>query len=660
MIGLGLPRVLRGGDDDDPPPVPAKPISVSSPHPSRPASPSSAPRITFLDSDTEHRGRSEGQQEERRLKTKRSRSLSGIFSRSSEHLSVPGQADSTVDTPRETEKPSTPEIQSSDTGRMSNVLSWFGMKKSSRRRNTVSKQEGQEQDGPTSSVEGKTAIDKEAPQVPPVPTPPPTTEARAPNLGRPPRSRGLTVSTHNTPPGTPRPTVISGSAPIAVPLRASQSYGSSSSSSIPMGPPSVVSGRSSWVASPAAEEEEIIFSPPSVPWVDSPVASTPASGNASPVSIMPEIVEGVPSIPSFPKGGSASSGNIASLRAQPDGRSRAWSDAPHPSPSLAPPAPPTSLESPGRPKLGPRSNSGNSAIIDRMKGVFAKSTSARNRSRSRSLLPGDEQEHVDEFGGLSMKASKGRPSTAGSAHTARSYRAPNATLLDLHGADKRIFLDESPARSARNSFSGSGQTKSSAHSARTEPTHPQTAVPGRGSMDAAMPPSAIAQASKTRARASTVSFTASSPPSSFAPPSPIFRALGATPPRRRPSAISRISGSRRGSTPSSPKGGSLFPLPPRSSGGSSVPALSADEGHSASGQSILLSPGTSPRPSTTSLTGRNEGLLKQVSKVEEGQTVVQWLDKVQQLVGSGDIAGVLASRSASLHSLAAVNRGACS
>ena len=88
----------------------------------------------------------------------------------------------------------------------------------------------------------------------------------------------------------------------------------------------------------------------------------------------------------------------------------------------------------------------------------------------------------------------------------------------------------------------------------------------------------------------------------------------------------------------------MFPLPPRSSGGSSVPALSADEGHSGSGQSILLSPGTSPRPSTTSLTGRSDGLLKQVSKVEEGQTVRDWLDKVQQLVSSADIAGVLASR----------------
>lgn len=634
VIGLGMPRSLRKGSDDEPPPVPAKPISVSSPHPSRPASP--APEITFAATDTEAKPVQEGDHE-RRLKTKRSRSLSGIFNRSAEHLAVPGASTVGADIEHshelEKEKSTTLEPHSAESGRMSNVLSWFGVKKSSRRRNTVSKTEEGEQ-RPGTDVE--MAQEERKPSTPTLPSQYTTTAVDTTQPGRILRARDLTVSTNSSPSESPRPIITPSSAPIAVPLRASHSFGSS------MGPPSIVSGRSSWVASPAVEEEEIIFSPPSAPWVDSP-SSTPVSGTASPVSVMPEILEGVPSASSagLPKGGSASSGNIASLRAQPEGRHRAWSDAPQPSPALAPPATTTSVESPGRPRMGSRQNSGNSAIIDRMKGVFAKSTSARNRSRSRSLLPGDE-EHVDEFGGITFKSSKGRPSTAGSAHSTRSHRAPNATLLDLHGADKRIFLDETPARSARNSFSGSGQTKFSAQSAATVPV-PTVTSTGRGSMDAAIP-SAVAQPSKTRARASTVSFSATSPPSAFAPPSPMFKALGATPPRRRPSAISRISGGRLGSTPNSPKGGSLFPLPPRSSGGSSVPALSADEGHSGSGQSIILSPGTSPRPSTTSLTGRNDGLLKQVSKIEEGQTVRDWLDKVQQLVGNADIAGVLASR----------------
>jgi hypothetical protein len=147
---------------------------------------------------------------------------------------------------------------------------------------------------------------------------------------------------------------------------------------------------------------------------------------------------------------------------------------------------------------------------------------------------------------------------------------------------------------------------------------------------------------RTRARASTVSF-APSISQAPTPSSPGLFPVSATPPRHRPGAIHRLSSGLFGSGASSPKGGgSLFPLPPRSSG--SISSSVTGFGPQDDTTSGLLSPGTSPRPSVGSISGAVGGPSKHVVAREGEETSEIWLERITRTVGRNDIAGVLAAR----------------
>lgn len=706
-IGLGLPvgltPVQSGGIlMDGAPPLPPKAQSVSSPNPSRSNSP--APKISFTEpdivKDAHARGRAAVQtgqpvqesEADKKTRAKRARSLSGIFSKSP-LLSQSQKADSSPSGSSTLLEPG------SRTGGGGAMFEWLGVKKGSKRRTSESNllekttppQAAPHEQDPEMRLQVQSTKEEASRSRETIVPLRGSSMASTSNLLRPERpSLNSEVSSATT--VTPNTAASRGSAifarrsnstlgetvhtpvslnrevtPVArdrdAQPRPSVSASVRSSFSLPPAKdavPTAFGHDAPWMASPATEAEEILFVPqegtvwgPGMrPWLEGAAASRPRSSSVDPADQV---------------AGAAIQTKDAA------GRFRSHSDAPQPSPNLisgspaqgygsAGPSPHLSsashtsspLAPPSRPKLGSRSNSGNSAIIGRMKNVFSKSSSSRNRSSS-LLQPSSD---VDEFGtvrpvsgtvGSPLLFSQSmRPSSSASTY-ASAPRSPmpdpalrNVSLLDLVDGERQVNMYESPTRSVRTSFSGtvsSGATGSTRHSTAPVP--------------AGETPAAIA-ARSGRARASTVSFAASAPSSHSTSSFPTFATqypVSATPPRQRPSAISRLSGGLLSSNPSSPKhpGGSLFPLPPRSSGGISPKMTSRstlgsnDEFGVSVRHDPLTSSGPSPRPSLGSIsTGAN---LKALAKREAEETPEIWLDRMQQTIGRHDIAMVLASRS---------------
>ncbi|WWD20709.1 hypothetical protein CI109_105185 [Kwoniella shandongensis] len=656
-IGLGLPSSLlpssrtQSTEDLAPPPVPSKPQSVSSPLPSRSASP--IPKITFVEPDQPTTDAPKEVDTERRNRVKRARSLSGIFGKSPPAIQA--------------EKVPTPDSADQDTestGKSQGMLEWLGMRKTIKRRQSEAKLKDQaietpplnqmpkvEQGRSRESLNSEQSTDRT------------NTDATEQTPRRPDMraaSSTVTVVPQTSTPGKlanlfsrrasakgpeddAEPSASIAIAPRPIPNAGLRGLIASSESSFslpavdPVSP--FVPEHGHWVSSPGSDGEETLFSPggsshwgPGVrPWMDATEVHQPSrSSTSSPLEALPEQELLSP----VQKGPSKAPANVR------EGRVRSWSDAPLPphripavspgsrspahgpaSPSARPGSP--SLHSPARPGMGSRSNSGNSAIIGRMRSVFSKSTT---RSRSNSLLR-QASSDADEFGALSTR--QVRPSTSSSSTTSSVLARGRSPVDDRPPSGISVGLGE---RSSRTSF-----TPSISSLASGSPRN--SLVPEQASE--------VTQKAvrKNRARASTM-MTLGPTSYNFTPPSPgLFPSL-ATPPRRRPGTMTRLSNGLFGSGPSSPRSTGLFPLPPRSSGSiSSATGAAWDEGSTG-----LLSPGTSPRPSTGSVSAAmTSSAVKQASVRESGESPSHWLDRVVTTVGRHEIADVLAASGDEFH-----------
>ncbi|WWC92314.1 uncharacterized protein L201_007268 [Kwoniella dendrophila CBS 6074] len=713
-IGLGLPSALlptsRGNTDSPPPPpVPAKNQSVSSPFPTS-RSPSPIPKIAFVEPDgLPQKSSDEHQPEEKRKVVRRARSLSGFFGKTPPVIHNSEVEDHSSVT-LEAKQANLGESISKSSG---GVLEWLGVRKTVKRKTSDAqlKIQAGEQPNPTIDL-NKSDVDLiqgpvKSGSMENLDSPRQTSNEFYGSQQPTPRKPQYNLSTKST---TSMPTTGQSKissifnrrtsakttddeseppsvqvVPMAIPnagMRNHTARSSASSFNLPTHDPisPFIPESGPWVSTPQSEKEETLFSPPEGsnwgpgrrPWMDGGERhNSSRSSISSPLDSLPE--QGIPQLSASP------------LKAPPkfkEGRVRSWSDAPLPpqklvtqssNPHLPLPRPSTpNSQSPSlslssspqtpssRPKLGDRSNSGNSAIIGRMRSVFSKST---NRSRSSSLLRKGSSE-IDEFGNIPPgligefgKSQRMRPSTSSSsmgsstaALRGRSIGEDNARPSTSSGTGIGLEGNIDQTRSPRTSFTPS---MSSLGSKPEVPLQQETKT-----------------ARKNRVRASTISLAPTAYP--FVPPnrpsSPNLFPIAATPPRRRPGTIHRISnglfgGSGNSSSigPSSPKNNSssLFPLPPRSSGGS----LSSSTTFNTTGQgggvawedgsnsytttNGFLSPGTSPRPSTGSLsattTTMSNSLMKQLSQRENEESPNQWLDRIVNNVGRNEIANVLAS-----------------
>jgi hypothetical protein len=448
-----------------------------------------------------------------------------------------------------------------------------------------------------------------------------------------------------------------------------------------------------WMASPAAETdaEEMLFSPEGGsnwgpgrrPWMDGTEQqaqsqrSNRSSFSSPPLGSLPE--------QSTPHQGLAT--GAVPLKPVQEGRMRSHSDAPQPSAiaiaesrpmsgsggsaEISSPGPRmaaslhSSPVSPGRPKLGNRANSGNAAIIDRMKTVFARSSS---RQRASTLLPerqpNSQYTYTDEFGqlrtssewpsngssisgtGSSPRHSQGRPS-------ADDPSQPQHSILGLQDAERRRErMSTETERSKRSSVASS---QSGNQSIRL----PSSDIRREGSL-----------VSRARPRASTVSVGPTT--QAFVPSlePPVIYPAAATPPRRRPSAIRKLSNTLLGagskSSTSSPKSTSLFPLPPRSSGSLSS-SLNNSGFHWEEPTPAPGGTGTSasPRPSMGSFTAPSASIstssasttggtgpilnLKQIAARDGDESADDYVRRVSLAVPRNEIAGVLATSSDEFH-----------
>nr|XP_019051084.1 hypothetical protein I302_01532 [Kwoniella bestiolae CBS 10118]OCF30014.1 hypothetical protein I302_01532 [Kwoniella bestiolae CBS 10118] len=686
-IGLGLPSALLPSsrpntESPPPPPVPSKPQSVSSPFPSR--TPSPIPKIAFVEPDglPEKPDESPQQQEEKRKVVRRARSLSGFFGRSppipqnakmEEPLPAPEQSNSGL---------------SESASKSGGVLEWLGVRKTVRRKTSEAQMKAQGGDGTLpgdgpgditaeQQTQGHSRESLEPPRngdsIPgsQQPTPRRSQQKLSPSTAAPLPAPGPSkISSIFTRRSSARTTDDESEplsvqvVPMAIPnagMRNITAQSSESSLNLPAHDPisPFIPGSGPWVSTPQSEKEEaeVLFSTPEAegsnwgpgrrPWMDGAERhNSSRSSISSPLDPLPE--------QSLPP-------TQAPLKAPPtfrEGRVRSWSDAPLPPQKLVPqssnphlplPRPTTpnsqspslslsaSPRTPSRPKLGERSNSGNSAILGRMKSVFSKST---NRSRSSSLLGKgtyNSGAEIDEFGNIPSgpagemgRSQRMRPSTSSSS-------------MASSGAFRGRSIGDDNVRP------GPGGAEEQTRSPRTSFT-PSIASLGSGSNT-----QETKAQRKNRVRASTISLAPTA--YHFAPPrpsSPNLFPIAATPPRRRPGTIHRISNGLFGSGssgPSSPKtSSSLFPLPARSSGSmSSSTGVVGWEDTSGSNTNGFLSPGTSPRPSTGSITAMSNSMIKQVSQRQDEETPKAWLDRVVDSVSRDEIANVLASSGDDFH-----------
>ncbi|WRT70699.1 uncharacterized protein IL334_007697 [Kwoniella shivajii] len=682
-IGLGLPSALlpsTKGDTDSPPPppVPSKPQSVSSPFPSR--SPSPIPKIAFVEPDDVHPKTDHAPQEEKRKVVRRARSLSGFFGKSPPAVPTP-KLEEPPHFQEEKDSPMAESVGKSGGG----VLEWLGVRKTSKRKisepRILDQPEGvspltvqnEFQDDQVENEKNRESL--EPPQhsgLPPSGSPrqsprqpkynsAASTATLVPQSGQSKisgiftrRSSARTTDDESEPPSVK---VV----PMAIPnasMRNHTALSSQSSFSSPAHDPisPFIPDSGPWVSTPQSEKEETLFSPPEGsnwgpgrrPWMEGGERNNSSrSSVSSPLDSLPE--QGLPPIeePLKPP---------PSMR---EGRVRSWSDAPLPpqrltaqssNPHLPIPRPATpngqsmslssSPQTPSRPKLGDRANSSNSAIIGRMKSVFSKST---NRSRSNSLLRQGSND-IDEFGTMpgfsaDSRSQTMRPSTSSSSMASSGpYRGKSIGEENIRSIPQRPgsssaldierMQDQDKSRSPKTSFTPS--------------------MPSLDTRPQVLQESTMAR--KNRVRASTISMA----PTSYnflPPPSPNLFPITATPPRRRPGTIHRISNGLFGSSinttsgPSSPRSSSLFPLPARSSG--SISSSATNQGGAVQwedGSNGFLSPGTSPRPSTGSISAvMTNSMIKQAAMREGDESPNEWLDRVVATVGRDDIANVLAS-----------------
>lgn len=698
-IGLGLPRQLvpHDNDHDHPPPVPSKKQSVSTPLPSR--TPSPIPRIAFIEPDEAHedRGRTPTVSRNGTKNVKRARSLSGIFKSSPVVTSV---------TPTHS-RPGTPDPKDGEEQQQEGaggLMGWLGMKKTIKRRQSETHLR---QNANTSKV------DQPQPDIPRVPSPAPRGSHDSQTAIRSTRSSFVDLVSRGSQDSASRPpsrnssTAIMAASPSkklgSLFSRRQSSKQTESSSSTGPSPPmplptksnshqqssGATSSRSSfslppfdtslspiypqsgpWMSSPATEmDEEMLFSPESGsnwgpgmrPWMDGtdpPQRSARTSLSSPPMGSLPErgILEGNMDRTRSPDGEG---------QGQSQNRGRSHSDAPPPSAVQIQDPQSGSHHSPGgspglrlaaslssspvagsRPKLGNRANSGNAAIIDRMKGVFARNSS---RQRASTLLPEPTYSvHVDEFGTIRHSQDESQsPSNASSPSFSSPQQAPGSrvsfddpanshgSLLGLQDAERRrIYHDNGSNRSSIAASIASQATSTSAQLPAASDICKERSFIGRA-----------------RPRASTMSSGPTNQP--FTPPSPVIFPAAATPPRRRPSAIRKLSNTLLGTSPRSgaapsPKSSSLFPLPPRSSGSISSgltqgSVLAVDDIHGLGPTSTA-----SPRPSMGSIIAAPTSALpnfKQIAKRQGDETPEQYVDRISSIIPRNEIAGALATSS---------------
>ena len=404
-----------------------------------------------------------------------------------------------------------------------------------------------------------------------------------------------------------------------------------------------------WTTSPG-EGEETLFSadgsgshwgPGVRPWMDVMGSGQRSSRSSvsSPLHALPELA------PMVQVGETHQLSPNPEQQRKQTGRVRSWSDAPRPQQSAHINASHPDLQHvplshsvqslrsaspiPLRPKLSHRPSSGNSAIMDRMRDVFSKTTS---RARSKTLSRQASSE-VDDFGVYRLDSEPGRdrvrsPSTMSGTSDVASLRAehPHHALLGLSGVDRHIFGDHTPDRSPRTSIAAASIM--STGSVGGDSTHSVTLLEPAGKR-------------KGRVRASTLS---SGPPSSYPTASSSTQSIpiAATPPRRRPSVMQRLSNNVLRSGPGSPMSGPLFPLPAKTSGTLSpgIFAPSSDEP-------------SRPRSSAGSVSGAmGSSALKAIAAIEEGETPVRWLKRVSSQVGRDEIANILAASADEFHTAA--------
>ncbi|ORX41011.1 hypothetical protein BD324DRAFT_654632 [Kockovaella imperatae] len=664
-IGLGRPgQAASQLNNDIPPPVPAKPVSVSTPVRLRAASP--AQRIVFaLPGEGTHQSGRSTPNAESQTRVRRARSLSGIWKESSSGAAAPIGSRPASPEPVYSESPLTDEMVVKASG----VLGWLGIKKTVKRRQSEGKLPRIKTDPEKFSDElasGAKSLSRTSSRRPS------QEPLKRPSVDEYSGSRQTSGATTVVPGSQSRiqslfnrrasaqneeresegiPTIPN--SPIVLPaqarpipaaqrwIRGRPTTAESSQSSLQLEADSFSSSQiaepETWVSTP--DGEETLFDPegsshwgPGMrPWMDSYEQFRP--GPSTPLDSLPEKeVLPTPSANLIP-GSSLDHGS----------RARAWSDAPRPrgcdndrnssevhlpSRSLQP----SPFEG-SRPKMPGRSSSGNAAIIGRMRSAFLRSS-----SRGKPGVESDKEDQIqsDELPGrIDTAEFGGRPSGDGiimqqtlssssdvASSRPRSRRgmfqknSGSNTLLGLLDGDRQILLNETPERSPRTSM-----TATSASSVASGSNRP--------------PAAALLTGRSGRVRASTLSAAPSS--STFVSPvSPQLYPAAATPPRRRASAISRMTQNLLGT---SPRGPTLFPLPPRSSG-----SLSSAY------QSGLRSPDepsslvASPRPSAGSISAfMGNAALKAISARLDDETPEQFLERITRSVGGSDIGTVLAS-----------------
>lgn len=295
-----------------------------------------------------------------------------------------------------------------------------------------------------------------------------------------------------------------------------------------------------------------------------------------------------------------------------------------------------------RPGMPSRTNSGNSIVLGKVRGVFAKSS----RQRSNSLLRqgGSADENDSQFprpesaaSNVSFGQSFGTTSTLAPVRI-RPEDVPQVSSMGLlPGEDhRRVVLSETPERSPRSSYATSLSSRNTHWNQRSmtaDGTLSQHGYPARARASTIASTAISWQGTGALSTAGTYghgSTTHLPAPVAAAPTFP----TAATPPRQRSGSIRRLSTGLFRSNPSSPRppgAGNLFPLPARNGS-----ANASDEPLSRGPSPI---PGMAPRAVTPV---QPSSFRKEDVAVQDGDTPETWLDRLS-IVNRTELAGILAA-----------------